>query len=226
MIFISDRIRAVAVTGRADAIYLCQTVQILLVLHLKHLTILTVWLLSRQFILLFTGALCLETSSLWNRDLLDIELWEGKCLSKFWSLHLRRSSAEYEVIILCFPLYLFLVWKLLVNVFSPQLMSACHAECCSSYGIQLLSLMGSAEPECVTLLKVERGGLVSRHEGEEAAGRVTCGVGYPLERVGHDDILLFRWGDGYPFSCRNGQENILPLVIASLQEEILSMKSG
>ena len=44
----------------------------------------------------------------------------------------------------------------------------------------------------MALLKVGRGGGVTRHEGEEAAGGVTGGVGDILERVSHDDSLLIR----------------------------------
>ena len=44
----------------------------------------------------------------------------------------------------------------------------------------------------MALLEVERGGGMTGHEGEEAAGRVTGGVGYHLERVSHDDSLVRR----------------------------------
>ena len=44
----------------------------------------------------------------------------------------------------------------------------------------------------VTLLEVETGGWVSHHEGDEAAGRVTCTVVYPHEMLSNDDILVFR----------------------------------
>ena len=47
----------------------------------------------------------------------------------------------------------------------------------------------------MALLKVGRGGGVTRHEGEEAAGEVTGGVGDILERVRHHDTLLIRRGD-------------------------------
>ena len=74
----------------------------------------------------------------------------------------------------------------------------------------------------MALLEVERRGGVTRHEGEEAAGGVTGGVGDHLERVSHDDSLVLRGGDGYP--CQgNIQQNIPPMVIASLQHgEILT----
>ena len=44
----------------------------------------------------------------------------------------------------------------------------------------------------MALLKVGRGGGVTRHKGEEAAGGVTGGVGDILKRVSHDDSLLIR----------------------------------
>ena len=68
----------------------------------------------------------------------------------------------------------------------------------------------------MALLEVERRGGVTRHEGEEAAGGVTGGVGYHLERVSHDDSLVWRSGDSYP--CQGDiQQNIPPMVIASPQ---------
>ena len=44
----------------------------------------------------------------------------------------------------------------------------------------------------MAVLEVKRGGGVTRHEGEEAAGGVTGGVGDHLERVSHDDSQVRR----------------------------------
>ena len=44
----------------------------------------------------------------------------------------------------------------------------------------------------MALLEVKRRGGVTGHEGEEAAGWVTGGVGDHLERVSHDDSLVLR----------------------------------
>ena len=53
-------------------------------------------------------------------------------------------------------------------------------------------------PECVTLLNVVLWGGMAGHEGEQAGGRITGGVGDPLQGVAHDDHVWGGGGDCHP----------------------------
>ena len=71
-----------------------------------------------------------------------------------------------------------------------------HPEGGAQHRVELLRLVGRGEPEGVALLDVVLTAGVPRHVAEQAAGRVTGGVGNPLERLTHHDLRGRQGGDG------------------------------